>query len=399
MIEKLSPIELSILESLKAGNGLQSSLAPMVKRIMEAAIDEEMKIFIEDDSQKGNRRNGRVSKQMKSSGGEFELNYQRDRNGEFDPKLIKKRQTVLQDDLDKKILSLYANGMSYADIRSSLEEVYQVEISNGAINRITDRLITEMEEWRNRPLESVYAILYLDAIHFKVREDGKVVSKAIYSLMAIDRHGKKDILGLYINDTEGANFWAQVLASLKARGVEDVLISCVDGLTGFPEALSALFPRTETQLCIVHQIRNSLRYVASKDQKEFILDLKKIYQAPDKNAAEKALLDLEEKWGKKYPLVISSWNNKWENLSAFFKYDHNIRKLIYTTNPIEAVHRMIRKYTKSKAAFTSESALLKLVFVAYKKILDKWTQPIQNWALIVSQLEIHFPGRLKLNIN
>ncbi len=395
---KLSPVEQQILADIQSGNGLQSALAPMVKRVMEAALEGEMDAHLEEQSQPGNRRNGKARKRVKSSSGEFDLEAPRDRNGSFEPLAIKKRQTVLTDDLDAKILNLYANGMSYSDIRSNLEEIYQVEISAGAINRITDRLLPELQEFRERPLEAVYAIVYLDAIHFKLRENGRVVPKAIYSLLGITSDGKKDILGLYINDTEGANFWAGVLASLKERGVEDILIACIDGLKGFPEAIGAIYPDTEIQLCIIHQIRNSMRYVASKDQKEFMVDLKTIYQASSKDTAEVNLLKLVEKWDKKYSVVTESWSRNWEQLSSYFKYDRHIRKLVYTTNAVEGLHRMIRKYTKSKGSFTSENALLKLVFCAYKKALKKWTQPIQNWALIVSQLEIHFPKRLSLKL-
>jgi len=305
----------------------------------------------------------------------------------------------MTDDLDRKILNLYANGMSYSDIRDNLEEIYQVEISNGTISKITDRLLPALMAWRERPLKSCYPIVFIDAIHFKIREDGRVASKAIYSILAIDDEGKKDILGLYINESEGANFWATVLANLKERGVEDILIACIDGLKGFPEAINAIFPKTEIQLCIIHQIRNSIRYVASKDQKEFMCDLKEIYRASSLALAESNLLKLEEKWEKKYPVVTKSWRRNWAELSSYFKYDTYIRRLIYTTNPVEGLHRIIRKYTKPKGAFTSENALLKLVFCAHKKALAKWTQPIHNWARIVSQLDIHFPDRLELKIN
>lgn len=397
-VTKLSAVEQQILADIQSGSGLQSALAPMVKRVMEAALEGEMEFHLEEENRPGNRRNGKARKRVKSSSGTFELEAPRDRNGTFEPQVLKKRQTVLTDDLDARILNLYANGMSYSDIRSNLEEIYQVEISAGAINRITERLLPELQEFRERPLEAVYAIVYLDAIHFKLRENGRVVPKAIYTLLGITSDGKKDILGLYINDTEGANFWAGVLASLKERGVEDILIACIDGLKGFPEAINAIYPQTEIQLCIIHQIRNSMRYVASKDQKEFMADLKTIYQASAKDVAEVNLLKLEEKWDKKYSVVTQSWRRNWEELSAYFKYDRHVRKLVYTTNAVEGLHRMIRKYTKSKGSFTSQNALLKLVFCAYKKALKKWTQPIQNWALIVSQLEIHFPKRLSLKL-
>jgi transposase-like protein len=377
---------------------VQSALAPLMKRVMEAALEGEMDDYL-DQNPIENRRNGTSKKRIKSSSGQFELETPRDRNSDFQPKIIQKRQTVMTDDLDTKILNLYANGMSYNDIRDNLEEIYQVEISNGAITKITDRLLPELQEWRRRPLESVYPIVFLDAIHFKIREEGRVVAKAIYTLLALNDEGKKEILGLYINDSEGSNFWASVLSELKERGVQDIIIACVDGLKGFPEAINSIFPQAEIQLCIIHQIRNSMRYVASKNQKEFMADLKEIYRAPSKDIAETNLLLLEEKWGKKYPIAIRSWHNNWEELSTFFKYDQNIRKLIYTTNAVEGLHRIVRKYTKSKGAFTSQNALLKQVFCAYKKALNKWTQPVHNWAIIVSQLEIHFPERLKLNIS
>ena len=396
--KELSVVEQELLDSLQSGAGLQEAMAPLIKRVMEAALEGEMDSYLADN-QSGNYRNGRSKKQLKSSSGTFELATPRDRLSEFEPQIIKKRQTIMTDDLDQKILNLYMNGLSYSDIQSNLEEIYQVPISNGTMTKITDRLLPELEEWRQRPLEKAYSILYLDAIHFKIREEGKVVHKAVYSLLAIDSHGKKDILGLYLSDAEGANFWASVLASLKERGVEDILIACIDGLKGFPEAIAAIFPKCEVQLCVIHQIRHSMRYVASRDQKEFMADLKDIYRASSKDVAETNLLNLEEKWGKKYPLVIQSWQNNWENLSTYFKYDQYVRKLIYTTNAVEGLHRMVRKYTKSKGAFTSENALKKLVYSAYIKIQKKWNMPIANWALIVSQLNIHFPDRLDITLH
>ena len=394
--QNLSETEEKILEELKAGKGLQNALAPMVKRVMEAALQGEMDAHLSDENQSQNRRNGTLSKRIKSSSGEFDLQTPRDRNCDFDPQIVKKRQTVLTDDLDQKILNLYANGMSYSDIRDNLENIYQVELSNGTISKITDRILPEIKEWQERPLASVYPIVFLDAIHFKIREEGRVVSKAVYSILAVDSSGKKDILGLYLSDSEGANFWGSVLADLQNRGVQDILIACVDGLTGFSEAINSIFPKTEIQLCIIHQIRNSMRYVTSKNQKEFMTDLKKIYRASSKENGENYLEELSEKWEKKYPIAVRSWKNNWENLSSFFKYDENIRRLIYTTNAVEGLHRMVRKYTKSKGSFTCENALKKLVFCAYNKALKKWSQPLPNWAIIISQLELHFPNRLSL---
>jgi len=384
---QLSSIEQDILSNIQSGSGITDAFAPLMKRVMEAALQGEFDNHLEKAATQKNYRNGTSSKTIRSSSGEFDLETPRDRNSDFSPEIIKKRQTVMTDDLDKKILNLYANGMSYSDIRDNLEEIYQVPISNGAISKITDRLIPELEEWRNRPLASVYSILYLDAIHFKIRENGHVVSKAIYSLLGIDSDGKKDILGLYINETEGANFWAGVLASLKERGVEDILIACVDGLTGFPEAINSLFPKTEIQLCIIHQIRNSMRYVASGEQKEFMTDLKEIYRASSKDLAETNLLKLEEKWGKKYPIVINSWNNNWDNLSTYFKYDKHIRKIIYTTNAVEGLHRMARKYTKSKGSFTSEHVIFNSTNIT-KTI-------IKNNRFVKSKIALKFSNKLK----
>ena len=250
-------------------------------------------------------------------------------------------------------------------------------------------------KWRSRPLEAIYTVVFLDAMFFKVKQDNKVTTKAIYNIMGINQEGRKDIIGFYACESEGSHFWLGVLNDLKARGVEDILIACVDGLKGFPEAINTAFPRTEVQLCIVHQIRNSIKHVASKNQKEFILDLKTVYQAETKDLAEHNLLMLDEKWGRKYPIVIKSWNNNWDNLSTYFKYSAEIRKLIYTTNPIEGFHRQVRKYTKTKGAFTSENALFKLVFCAIKQITAKWNMPISNWSLAISQLDIYFPDRLK----
>lgn len=397
--EDLSSTEQAILAELQSGKSMTNAFAPLMKRVMEAALECELEAHLDSSCDVKNYRNGRSSKIVKSSMGEFELETPRDREGSFNPSLVKKRQTVLTDDLDSKILSLYANGMSYTDIRSNLEDLYQVPISNGVISKITDRLLPAVEEWRNRPLSNVYAIVYLDAIHFKVREDGKVVSKAIYSLLGVDSDGHKDVLGLYVSDAEGANFWASVLASLKERGVEDIVIACVDGLKGFPEAIHSLFPKTEVQLCVIHQIRHSMRYIASVDQKEFMADLKDVYRASSKEMAENNLLKLDEKWGKKYPIVMRSWHNNWEHLSTYFKYDTHVRRLIYTTNAVEGLHRMVRKYTKSKGAFSSENALLKLVYCAYMKIAKKWNMPVANWALIISQLDIHFPQRLNIALH
>lgn len=391
-----------VISGLKAGRpflGKDGTVTPLLKRLIEASLEGEAEAHVADTKFQSNRRNGKSSKKVKSDSGTFELETPRDRNGTFEPEIVKKRQTILNATLDNKILSLYSAGMSYSDVSGHLAEIYDVEVSEATISAITNKLLPLVSEWRNRALDAVYPIIFLDAMFFKVRDEGRVVNKALYNILGVNQSGHKEILGFYLADGEGSNFWLSILNDLKARGVEDILIACIDGLTGFPEAIAASFPKTEVQLCIVHQIRNSIKYVSSKDQKSFMVDLKTVYQAETKNLAESNLIKLEEKWGKKYPMVLKSWNNKWENLSAYFKYSHDIRRMVYTTNPIEGFHRQVRKFTKAKGAFTSESALFKLVYCACQKIKEKWNMPIRNWALIISQLDIYFPGRLKIELS
>jgi len=391
-----------VVDGLKAGRpflGKDGTVTPLLKRILEASLDGEIEAHLAETKNNSNRRNGRTTKLVKSDSGTFELETPRDRASSFEPEIVKKRQTVLNATLDNKILSLYGAGMSYSDVRAHLEEIYGVDISEATISAVTDKLLPVVAEWRNRPLDAVYPIIFLDAMFFKMREDGRVVNKALYNILGVNQSGYKEILGFYLADSEGANFWLGVLNDLKARGVEDILIACVDGLTGFPEAIAASFPNTEVQLCIVHQIRNSIKYVGSKDQKAFMRDLKTVYRAETKDLAETNLEGLESSWGKKYPMVLRSWKSKWGLLSAYFKYSQDIRRLIYTTNPIEGFHRQVRKFTKSKGAFTSENALFKLTYCACQRIKEKWNMPVQNWALAISQLDVYFPGRLKIELN
>jgi len=372
-------------------------LAPLIKQLTEAALEAEVESHIANDvlGGKPNRRNGFNKKTIKgTSDGTFELETPRDRNGTFEPQIVKKHQTTISDEIEEKILSMYGLGMSYRDISSHIEEIYQVSISTATISAVTDKIITKVKEWQARPLEALYPFVWLDAIHYKIKDGGKYISKAVYTILGVRLDGKKEVLGLYLSENEGANFWLSVLTDLQSRGVEDILIASVDGLQGFPEAINAIFPQTEVQLCIVHQIRNSIRYVASKDQKEFAKDLKLIYQAPTKELAEEELLKLEAKWGKKYPLVVNSWQNKWDNLSVFFKYPADIRKIIYTTNIIESVHRQFRKLTKTKGAFPNENSLMKLLYLGIKNASKKWTMPVRNWSLTISQLAIFFEGRI-----
>ena len=389
-----------LLAGKKIG-GKDGVLAPLVKELVEAALEAEIESHIADEVLQGkrNRRNGYNRKTVKSSSGEFELATPRDREGSFEPQIIKKHQTTISDEIEEKILSMYALGMSYRDISKHIEEIYQISISTATINTITDKIISKVKEWQARPLERVYPFIFLDAIHYKIKDNGKYVNKAVYTILGINIQGKKEILGLYLSESEGANFWLQVLSDLNNRGVKDILIASVDGLKGFPEAINSIYPNTEVQLCVIHQIRNSLKYVASKNQKEFMKDLKKVYQAVSKEQAETELDRLEEKWGDKYPIVIKSWRNKWDNLSHYFKYPEPIRKVIYTTNIIESVHRQFRKLTKTKGAFPNENSLLKLLYMGIQNAEKKWTMPIRNWNLTLSQLAIFFEGRLDDALN
>jgi transposase-like protein len=398
----LEEIKKKALAQLRSGQSLygkDGAFAPLLKSFLVAAIEGELDAHLDEEERKdGNRRNGKVQKTVQTNTGPIEIETSRDRNSTFEPEIVKKRETVLADTLESKIIGMYGLGMSFRDISSHLKEVYDADISHATMSAITDRVIPAIKEWQARPLEPVYCIVWLDAMHYKVKEEGKIVSRAVYHILGINVEGRKDLLGMYVSESEGATFWLSVLTDLRNRGVEDILIASIDNLKGFAEAIQSTFPQTEVQSCIVHQIRNSLKYVTSKDQKAFIADLKLVYRASTKDLAEQELDALEQKWGKKYPLVIKSWRSNWPKLSTYFKYDPAIRKLIYTTNAIEGFHRQVRKVTKTKGAFPSDMALLKLVFLAYRNIRKKWTSPLQNWGLTVSQLSIWFEGRLNLNL-
>lgn len=398
----LEEIKKKALEQFRSGKSLygkDGAFGPMLKSFLEAALEGELDAHLDESERKeGNRRNGRTSKTVQTSDGPVEIETSRDRNATFEPDIIKKRETVLADTLESKIIGMYGLGMSLRDISAHLKETYDADISHATLSAITDRVIPAIKEWQARPLESVYCIVWLDAMHYKVKDEGKIVSRAVYHILGINVEGRKDLLGMYVSESEGANFWLSVLSDLRTRGVEDILIASIDNLKGFAEAIQATFPKAEVQSCIVHQIRNSLKYVASKDQKPFLKDLKEVYRATTKELAEQQLDALEQKWGKKYPLVLNSWRNNWNKLSTYFKYDPAIRRLVYTTNTIEGFHRQVRKVTKTKGAFPSDMALLKLVYLAYRNIRKKWTSPLQNWSLTVSQLSIWFEGRLNLSL-
>ena len=388
------------LQSLREGKDLTGKdgiLTPLIKQLAEAALQAELDHHLASE-ESPNRRNGAARKTMKTLAGKFELQTPRDRAGTFEPQLIKKHQTHLTDELERKIIALFALGTSYEDIRTHIEDLYGIHVSNGTLNAVTDKLLPELQAWRQRDLEAVYPIVWLDAIHYKIKENGRFISKAVYTILGLTVEGKKELLGLYLSDAEGAHHWLSVLTDLQNRGVQDILIACIDGLKGFPEAIATIYPHTEIQHCIIHQIRNSLKYVASKNQKAFMADLKSVYKAATIASAETALDELETKWGERYPVVLKSWRTKWQTLSAYFKYPDSVRTAIYTTNAVEAVHRQFRKLTKTKGGFANENSLLKLLYVGMLKASERWTHPIQNWNLTLSQLTIHFPGRLDKQI-
>jgi putative transposase len=395
--------EKKALDQLLSGKSLfgkEGAFAPMLKNFIEKALESEMEahLSLSNPSAK-NKRNGKGKKTIKSGLGTFEVQTPTDRNSSFEPEIIKKRQTILAENLSEKIIGLYGLGMGLRDISSHIKEMYDTEISHTVLSQITDKIIPDIKAWQSRPLASMYCILWLDAMHYKVRSDGKVQHKALYNILGINKEGHKEVLGMYISESEGANFWLQVLTDLQNRGLNDILIACTDNLRGFSEAILSVFPKTQIQKCIVHQIRNSLKYVASKDQKEFMKDLKLVYKAINKNVAEDELLNLEEKWGEKYPIVIQSWQRNWEELSQYFEYTEPIRRIIYTTNAVEGFHRQVRKVTKTKGAFVNDMALLKLVYLATKNIQKKWTSPLHNWSLIIQQLYIKFGERIPLDIS
>jgi putative transposase len=400
--EEYEALKKKALEQFKSGQSLlgkDGAFAPLLKQFLESALEGEMDEHLDESERvKGNRRNGTSKKTIKSSDGSFELETPRDRESNFEPDIVKKRETILADNLEKKIIGMYGLGMSLRDISGHIKEMYDTDISAGTLSAITDRVIPMVKEWQSRPLDEIYCIVWMDAIHYKVKDGGKVESRAVYNILGITTEGRKELIGMYVSESEGANFWLSVLTDLQNRGVKDILIACIDNLKGFSEAINSIYPKTEVQSCIVHQIRNSLKYVASKNQKEFMADLKLVYQALSKELAEENLKGLEGKWGKKYPVVLASWNNNWHKLSTYFKYTENVRKLIYTTNTIEGFHRQVRKVTKNKGAFPTDMALQKLIYLAHRNISKKWTQPLQNWGLTVSQLSIIFGSRLKLSI-
>lgn len=346
------------------------------------------------DQDDRNYRNGYSKKTLRSSFGDVDLDVPRDRKAEFEPQIIKKYETVCNE-LDKKIISLYAKGMSTRDIQAEVEDLYGITLSPSMISKITDKVIATAIEWQNRMLDEIYPIVYLDAMYFKVRSNGKIVNKAVYICLGYTLEGYKDILGIWVDEAEGAKFWLSICNDLKNRGVKKILIACMDGLKGLPQAIKTVFPTVDIQTCIVHQIRNSIKYIASKDKKAFMKDLKEVYKATTEELALAQLDNLKEKWGSNYGMVIDSWYNNWNNLDTFFKFSPQIRKLIYTTNVLEGFNRQVRKFTKVRTIFPTDESLNKCVYLATMEIMEKWTQPIHNWGTTLAELSLYFEEQLK----
>ena len=341
----------------------------------------------------GNSRNGKRARQLRTSNGDTTIQVPRDRNSTFHSPLLEPYQTSTNE-LEDKIIGLYAKGISTRDIQATLQDLYGVEVSAATISSVTDKVWSLVEAWQNRPLATLYPIVYLDAIHLKVRREGKVANTAVYIVLGVDLEGQRDVLGHWVGDgAEGANFWLNVVTDLQTRGVEDIFIACIDGLTGFKQAIQAVFPRTQIQRCVIHQVRHSLTYIAWKDRKAFTADLKAIYQAPTREVAETKLLQLGERWGERYAVAVRSWENNWEDLATMFEYPSDIRRLIYTTNTVEGYNRQLRKVTKTKGSFPTGEAARKLLFLVNRDITHKWTAPVHNWTRILNQLAIRFEGR------
>lgn len=376
--------------------GEQGLFAPLLKHFLESALEGELDSHLQQTRQtEQNRRNGKTNKTVKSSAGLLELTTPRDRAGTYQPQLVPKRQVVLTPQLEQKVLSLYGMGNSYSDISQHLQEIYGYNLSDSELTAITDKVIPAMREWQNRPLESLYVLVWLDGIYYKVRHEGRVVTRVLYSVIGLTLSGKKQVLGIYTAESESAKFWLTVLTDLKQRGVMDLLITCVDGLSGFDTAIANVFPAATVQLCIVHQLRNSFRFIPDKHLKEFVADIKTVYQAPTAEQGWEKLLVVDQTWGDRYPQAIQSWQTKWALLSPYFDYPAAIRKVMYTTNTVEGYHRQLRKVTKTKGAFCSDLALQKLVYLAIQNLEIKWVRTADNWKDVLGQLSIIFEERIK----
>lgn len=401
-MQDLSPskqLAKELAKGCKTIGDIEERLKELFKDTVQQALEAEMDYHLgyekhsAEGINSGNSRNGYSKKTVRTRSGEAEINIPRDRNGDFEPQIIRKYQTTASD-LEDRIVAMYAKGMSTRDIEDQMRDIYGVEVSPALVSKVTDKILPQITEWQSRPLEPIYPIMYLDAIHFKVKKENRIVTKAAYTVLALTVTGHKDILGIWIGESESASFWLGVLNDLKSRGVEDILIVCKDGLTGFSDAINAAYPQTELQLCVIHQIRNSMKYVSYKDRKPLMADLKPVYQALTLEEAELKFEEFKENWEKKYPLVIRSWENNWLELTTYFKYPHEIRRIIYTTNTVEGYHRQLRKVTKTKTAYPTDDALRKIIYLATLDITRKWSMPVQDWGRSLSQLTIYFGDRL-----
>ena len=386
--------------SVKNGTDIKSIMRDMMSVLLEGALDGELdealgySKYDYKNKDTGNSRNGHSKKTMHTSYGDVDINIPRDRAGEFESHLIKKYQNTVSQDMEEQIISMYAKGMTTSDIEAHMQDLYGLSVSDSTISRITDKILPMVHEWQERPLSDIYAVIFMDAIHYHVRSEGRIIKKAVYIVIGINMEGRKDVLGMYVGENESAKYWMSVINGLKNRGIKDILIACVDGLNGFPQAIEAAFPDTEIQQCIIHQIRNSTRYVSYKDIKNVMADLKLVYSAVDEEHAAAALDMFGEKWDNKYPKIYKSWHDKWPLLSTYFKYPEAVRRLIYTTNAIEGFNRQLRKVTKAKTIFPSDDSLLKMLYLAMTDITKKWTGRRQDWSQIRAQLEIYFEDRI-----
>jgi putative transposase len=398
MIERLKA-DLTKAKTYEDLMGKDGAIKKLITSSLETMLETELtehlgyEKYSTNGKNSGNSRNGKNTKTLKNDQGEIDIAVPRDRNGSFDPVVVKKYERTLGP-IEDKIISMYAKGMSTRDIQSHIQEIYGMYMSATLISNMTEKIIDLAKQWQNRILENIYPIVFFDAIHYKVQDEGKVVTKAAYTALGVDINGKKDLLGLWVGQAEGAHFWLNIMTELKNRGVEDILISCIDGLKGFPDAINTVFPKTEIQLCVIHLIRATLKYIAWKDMKAFMKDLKKVYGATTEEAALMELENLESVWGKKYPLPVKTWKQNWSNVSTFLKYPEEIRRLIYTTNIVESLHRQFRKVTKSKSVFPNDDSLKKMLFLAYRDISKKWTMALRDWSIVISHFSVIFNDRL-----
>lgn len=387
------------LKSFKNGTELTSFFKELHKKAVEGMLEAELDAHLDNEkhqkTQTGNYRNGHIAKKIKTTFGEDQIKVPRDRESSFEPILVPKGHNII-DGLENIIISFYAKGMSVSDIEEQIRELYGFDVSTSTISRITDAVSNEVITWQNRPLESLYLIVWMDGIVFKVRENSKVINKTIYLAVGLRKDGRKEVLGMWLGKNESSAFWMSVLTDLKARGVEDILITATDNLNGFTQTIRSVFPESQTQICVVHQIRNACKYVVWKDRKAFAAEMKNIYTAPTKQAAEMALNGFEEKWGSKYGYAIKSWRENWDELTVFFDFPIEIRKIIYTTNLIENLNGKIRKYTKNKMSYPTDEAVIKSVYLAIREATKKWKMPIRDWGVILNQFSLIFGDRIKI---